>query len=657
MTRFQRILRTLTAVAVALAVSPASRAVAQPADPVTGPGDLGLSFSPVPYSFSAGTDVDVALTYPLPQGADWVSLELRLLDTQGRTVLYSSTWVGPQDPTTRTDAVALPLDEENIEPGAYTLSGTATARIDGASVSGQVSTPVAVWNPDAPPVDVVLVARAATMLLADQNGEFTLDPGDHASARQSVEALCDLVVKEPALELTLAIAPAMLEEWADIADGYTRITADSKVDVAADQTTPLAYDLALAKIRQAVATGRLHLAATGYADPDLTTLVSKGLEADVALQLSTGLSVLASSATSTTVTGVVPFRQDAPPALDAAMADSGLTWTLLSQRFARSVDETATSGVYDIHRSGSPIALVADQSTADALRDGDGAAAAARALARQIDGPDDPFVVAVDLGAAPSRTAVALCETLATQPWARTLPVDDVLDRSRTAITVLDAEPIESPSGYWDTVAEARSHSRALASLLQGTDSTTPFLSRRLSLSAQSGAWIGSDGSWPRVDIGRRYAEKALATASEILDAVEVRVEPVTLSKNEGEVPLVVTNGTTLTLTVTVVPVPGEGLSVPEELRSTTLVLRPNDNYMTVPVKLENAASGDLTVKVMAGAVPLSEKTVQVKGSLLDRIVLLGTIAAALVGLLLFVRGRVRSVERAEACGDDGHEA
>ena len=69
------------------------------------PQSIVVAFSPVPYSLPSGADTDVPLSYNLPQGATWVSLALRLNDSKGKTIVYQSTWIGPQDPSARIDSV------------------------------------------------------------------------------------------------------------------------------------------------------------------------------------------------------------------------------------------------------------------------------------------------------------------------------------------------------------------------------------------------------------------------------------------------------------------------------------------------------------------------------------------------------------------------
>lgn len=617
---------------------------AQPAS--AQPQSIIVAFSPVPYSFPSGADAEVPLSYNLPQGATWVSLALRLNDSKGKTIVYQSTWIGPQDPSARIDSVPLPLDTENIKPGSYELVGEISAKVGEDTLKGTVSTQVAVYSPDKAPVDVVFIARAATTLLGDANGEYMLDPASHTSTRNEVTSLCDEVITNRTAHLVLAIAPAMLEEWADIARGYTLILPNSKSEVPPTEDVPLAYDLALAKIRQAQATGRLELAAVGYSDPDLSTLVSVGLGGDLDLQYSMGISTLTSLVSTQTISGTVPYRLDAPVELDPVLSDNDLSWTLVSQEYARSEEETAAAGVWRLKRSPSITALVDDAESGKLIAQGSPLGFVSRALERHIDG-GAPFVVLADLTQTPPGRATEALVIIGKQPWARTVLAEETMGVSAGEVTVSQAPDLSSPEGYWDTVALSRARSRALSAITVEPGAAAPILTRRTSLIAESSMWFGREGRWPRASEGLAHANLALATANKVLDAITLKIEAVTLSKDAGEIPLVVSNGTDLTLKVDVVPVSKQGLTIPEANKTTSLTLRPNDNYMTIPVSLDTAASGELSVRVMAGDEVIAEQTVAVKGSLLDRVVFLASISAVLLGLLLYIRHRVRSVEQA----------
>lgn len=609
------------------------------------PQSIVVAFSPVPYSLPAGADAGISLSYNLPQGATWVSLALRLNDARGRTIIYQSTWIGPQDPSARIDSIPLPLDTQNIKPGSYDLVGEISAKVGEETLKGTVSAPIAIYDPEKAPVDVIFIAQAATTLLADANGEYMLDPASHTSTRDEVTSLCDEIIANHTAHLTLAIAPAMLEEWSRIARGYTLILPDSKSEVPSTDEVPLAYDLALAKIRQAQATGRLELAAVGYSDPDLSTLVSKGLGADLALQYSMGISTLTSLISTDTISGTVPYRHDAPVELDPVLSENDLSWTLVSQEYARSNDETAAAGAWRLKRNPSITALVDDAESSRLITEGSPIGFAARALERHLEG-STPFVVLTDLAETPPGRAAESLAIIAGQPWARTKLAAEMAGAATGEVTVDAADELASPEGYWDTVALARARSRALAAITAEQTAPAPMLTRRNSLLAESGMWFGREGKWPRVDEGLGHANLALATANKVLDAITLKIEPVTLSKDAGEIPLVVSNGTDLTLQVEVVPISKQGLTIPEANKTTSLTLRPNDNYMTIPVSLETAASGELSVRVMAGDELIAEQTVTVKGSLLDRVVFLASISAVLLGLLLYIRRRVRSVEQ-----------
>ena len=82
--------------------------------------------------------------------------------------------------------------------------------------------------------------------------------------------------------------------------------------------------------------------------------------------------------------------------------------------------------------------------------------------------------------------------------------------------------------------------------------------------------------------------------------------------------------------------------------RSWTIELRPQENFFEVPVDLQNALAGQLTLAVMAGDLVLQEQTVTVQASYLDRLAIIGGIVLVLGVMLAFIIRRVHAVEAAD---------
>jgi hypothetical protein len=127
--------------------------------------------------------------------------------------------------------------------------------------------------------------------------------------------------------------------------------------------------------------------------------------------------------------------------------------------------------------------------------------------------------------------------------------------------------------------------------------------------------------------------------AEEILSAVTVSAEDVTLAGRTGKIPLSITNGTDKTLQVTV-SVQAEHATVgpPSIIESE---LRPAETYLTLPVSMSSALSDRLLVEVSAGGTVIAETQVEVRASYLDRLAIVAFVVLVLAGLLFYIRRRV----------------
>jgi hypothetical protein len=108
-------------------------------------------------------------------------------------------------------------------------------------------------------------------------------------------------------------------------------------------------------------------------------------------------------------------------------------------------------------------------------------------------------------------------------------------------------------------------------------------------------------------------------------------------------VPISIVNGSAKELTV-LLSMRGDnlGLSGPDE---ELVTLSPQENFHPVGVDLKSALSGTLVVEVRADEVLLATGTSVVRASYLDRLAIVGGVTLLLLGLLLFIRRRVRAAD------------
>jgi len=196
--------------------------------------------------------------------------------------------------------------------------------------------------------------------------------------------------------------------------------------------------------------------------------------------------------------------------------------------------------------------------------------------------------------------------------------------------------------GYWDAVEEARRYSTALMSITP-TGHPLSAAVTRASLIAQSQMWAGSDGRWAEIDRGLAFADAAVRNSQTLFDAITISAPAdLTLSSAIGEVPLTVVNNSQTELRLQIRTV-AEGLATNNPVQ--TLQIRPQENFLTVPVDLQSSISGRLGVEVWADDILLAKGNTTVKASYLDRLAIIGGVTLVLVALLLFIHRRVRRAQ------------
>jgi hypothetical protein len=212
---------------------------------------------------------------------------------------------------------------------------------------------------------------------------------------------------------------------------------------------------------------------------------------------------------------------------------------------------------------------------------------------------------------------------------------------------VTGKETAPAPKGYWAGVKNARAWAQALAAAL-GEQEPIARTAEYDSLIAQCSAWAGVKGGWELADRGRTFADAARRASKEVLSAVSLRVEPMTLAGSSGEVPVIIVNDGDVPLVVDITSATSRGLDIVGE-RSQQIELSPQDNFLKLPVSMPDALRGRLTVTVSSDGVVLDRETVDVRASYLDRLVIIAGVVLLLGGMLVFIIRRVRTVESEEA--------
>lgn len=634
----------LTALACALALPFPAPLCAQPADAV----DPHFTFVNAARSLPLGRDPLFTVGFDV-EDAEWISIGVRLFDRDGRALFYESAWIGPTETGRHTHDLDLRLDERDLGVGLYRLDAEISIRTAEGTVKATTSSPLALWDASHPPIDVAFITRIPTVIMSGPDGPFLTDPATETLARDALDRIASAVSERSAARATVAVAPVVLDEWRRISEGFDLQRGADVESVDREGAVPTAFDESLARARSAFTSDRLELAAVGFADPDLTTLAENGLADDIDRQLAAGQAIVDSIITTYTVTGMDAIRHDLPVEADGVMIERGLDWVRIDPTLATVEGEAAPGGIYPLAREPRISGIVADVEASDALAQGDVDSVLAIALDHQGAG-DGPLIMSLDVTSTTTADNIAQAiSRLSGTGGIRLVTAGELSPSTDVGHLDISAPPLDSPTGFTADVAAARERARALVAIALEPNQQEPLTARRTSLMAESYAWKGLDESWSAIERGRVWLDAARAATDPIIDALSLKVEPVTLSKDEGDIPIVIHNESDLTLTVDVVVHADEGIHIDPASVETTYSLRPNDNFGVIPVTLDPGASGDLVVQVMGGDLTLVEQSVAVRGSLLDRIAILGFIVLVLIGLLVFVRRRVRSAEaRAE---------
>jgi len=646
--------RGLTAITLAIAlVLAASAAVGSPvhSDETTAGGtpyvtlDKGAASIPVTGSFTL--KVDVAVDAP----TSYLESRVQIRNPGGR-LLYQKTEVRSDVPTgTVSIEYTRDLADLNLKPGVYPIE--LRVRTQSGSVrEWLVEDDLLLYDPAGPAVPVAIVVRIESTPSMDAEGRFVVDPAAATRARDEARAVAELVLSDPSKNLTVAIPPLILEEWLRASQGYAVVGIEGVVDVPAEDPVPRAYAETLDLLKRALATGRLELADVPYAEPDVGALQEYDRLPDLTAHLLRGHSASFAALETSPSAGVATGAGILSIPATKILQDAGAKFILLDAASLESSETTTPSGAYKVGKAPGLSALVIDDEFSAALESAGTQPCTTQVFTRSLsEDPTSPIVAVVRVGPGRDATVAKLSPCIADidqAPWGTfvtaTTAAGMTHEGSVELTTTIPGVP-GAPAGFWDEATEARHLASAFVSAV-GVNDPEAQLAADQSFVAQSALWAGPDLNWGAADRGRAIAAASIRSSSAILDAVTLGASDITLSGTSGEVPVSITNSSPKTL-VLALRTKASGMSVPP-LDSDVLQVRPNENFATVPVDLGQSLSGRLTVQLWADDVLIDETTVSVRASFLDRLVLIAGLALVLVGMLLFIRHRVRSASRAD---------
>jgi hypothetical protein len=503
------------------------------------------------------------------------------------------------------------------------------------------------------PVPVAVVVRVAHAPATDPDGAFVSDPSSEATGRADVRALARLASSRPDLRITLALSPLTLDEWKAASGGYRSIAVSSSVNVSADASSALDCGATLDALASAVTSGSVPMLAVPFAEPDLVGLAGVGGVGDLRDQLDLGFNTYQVALRSQPDTGTALWTGGLPAAALPFLAERNTAFVLVRAAALKRAGVAAVApGVYRLAEATATVVALDDHVSRLLSDPAADAAHVADALFDRLDAKateGQPVVAVVDIGPDATTTAGRLAtalDALAASGWIRivsagdaaaTPPLSGVDVSGRAAVT-------SAPAGWWAAIATARDDAAALAAAAGPGDPDSRRAARD-TLIAESGLWAGADGSWREAGRAHAYAETPVAIAAAVLGGLRVSGSPVTLSGTTGKVPVNVHNPGQKILSV-VVTASAPRVTVPDGGR-VAATLRPGDNYVTIPVDMGSTFSAKLRVGVTAGPLELSNTTVQVRASYVDRLALVGLVVLVLVGMLFYIRRRTRAASEA----------
>lgn len=612
----------------------------------------GVTVDAGPLSIPSDGSLRIGVGVEVPEPTSYLEVRLQIRRPSGR-LLFQRTEVRTE---VETGTVDVEFDREltdlGLRPDAYPYEIRVRTQAD--DVIEKTGTGfLLVHAPEPEVTPVALTVRISSTPRFDPQGHLVSDPSRSTNALEQAEALARAVLADPTLRLTLAIAPVTLDEWSRISQGFLLSETDEGlVEVTADEPGPVRYASALGALRDAVATGRLELLDVPYADPDVTALAATRRLGDLVAHYSLGQSTYLATLESKPSAGTAVSTDALPASAIDVLEERDIRFALLAPPKPETDEEDAgaeiVGGPYSIEGS-TVSALVLNSGVCEALDQGAASASALLAFRHAVsDDAAMPIVTLTDLG--PGRTGsiasvVELAALINKAAWAQLVtasqaagtPSSDVYELPATLETTPTA-----PAGYWNEVAEARRYAAALEHAA-GADDPDARLATEASLVAQSARWAGADGSWSMADRGRAFASTAERLSRSVLDEVALTAKDVTLAGPRGEVPLSIVNGSTKDLAV-VLRVRTDDMEITGR-REEVVTLRPQENFHTVGVDLRSALSDTLVVELWAGEVMLASGSSVVRASYLDRLAIVGGVAVLLLGLLLYIRRRVRAAD------------
>jgi hypothetical protein len=526
-------------------------------------------------------------------------------------------------------------------------------------------------------LNVVLVVPLAHVPARAPDGTFPADPLLGTPPLESalasngwLQGMLNALRRHPALALGLAPTPRLIEEIADMANGYTRSGGPEDEAVSPGETQAQAADAWLDELREVLNRSRAQPLLVPYAAPDLPALDASGAPgSDLSAHLVEGVKVLSRAFGENTAARFTTSWLFAPAGrLDASVLDDLQPFnlapdrrlkTFLAAESVRGGSDPSSDGCprgyasftcpVSIRTTGGPIGgFVSDEQLGERLealgRPGEDRIDLQRLFAdtamirEEIPGVSSRVVQTAtpNLWEPPPALVEELLAGLDDAPWLAPMTPQRAFRVSTRAARrgiVEDADRLRGApdDGYFRSVSEAASAVHNF-SMIKPSPPMLQRLTRNV-LVAQSRAWWGGSSLRSR---GERYATESLSEAEAQLDNITIggRAQ-ITLTSERQPIPLVLFNDNPYPVTVEV------SLSSTDLDFDTPPRLSRRIEEGNYPLEVEATAlsSGQfpLTVRLYppGGSVVIDETEIAVRSTQFNKIAL-GLTIGALAFLFLF---------------------
>jgi hypothetical protein len=561
--------------------------------------------------------------------------------------------ISPDEP--RDFELTFPLESGGIDP---VQSGVYPLKIElrsGTTSLGAIRTPVVflVRRPETP-------LRLSWTFVLDQpiefepDGVFTSTSLEERLARggilsSQIRSLRALATRPPQPAVDVAVAPMLLRQLAMMRDGYEVMVAGQIRRVSAGEGGALLADRALEQLQAIAAAPNVGVSALPFSGPDLPSLLAGGLARDLTAQLVHGRDVVSSLLETTPSSGVLR-----PPdgAIDDAtiheLAAAGVSTVVVGpdtveiepqpQGFAGS--PTATLGDDGEIRAIVPDTAVAallesPEASSDPVHAAQIVVGALASIWQEQPGLLRGLAIVVSEDATlPARFYVPFSRAIASAPWLAPMHAEELTATFEPAErSVLTPTSPSVEFTYVNELRQARRRISAFRDVLVG-DSDQPDRLEATLLLAESRQFLSDPIG------GMEFIEDVHDAVSAVFRSVTIdTADNVTLTSSTGSgIPVTVRNGadTALRLRLQLASPFLLGTTPEQDLR----LAASEEQTVTFRVNARSAGRFRAELRVLAPSGRPIGKAVEItiRSTVLNRIALWITIAAALVLLALWAR-------------------